>query len=228
MTLVGDRIGIISLGLSCQTSFQLRTTKDLISENWRRDLSYQSSFFNWLLCDSAGLARFIEDYAGRGLSPGDIVRNASEIEPLQVRDYRIWLWHEKWTEPVSDEDLCRITSKYDYLLRKFWGLRSLRRRHFIISNCQNNLDAVINFRNLFRFNMAPDDARRIEGAIDYAFPRGKNIFHYACYPERVENNGPIGYYQMPRDDSQWKGSTENWCGFLNARLARRPRWLEKG
>ncbi|MGE5269863.1 MAG: hypothetical protein ACM3JG_09360 [Thiohalocapsa sp.] len=226
MTLVGDRIGIISLGLSCQTAFQLWATKDLISANWRRELAYESCFFNWLLCDCTGLARFIEDYAGRGLAPGDIMRNASETEPLQVRDYRIWLWHEKWVEPVGDEDLRRITLKYDYLLQKFWSLRSLRLRHFIISNCQSNLNDVINFRNLFRFNLSPADASRIESAIDDAFPRGKNIFHYACYRERIENDGPIGYYPMPQDDSEWKGSTENWCGFLSARLARRPGWLK--
>jgi hypothetical protein len=227
MTVVGKRSGVISLGLGCQTAFQLLQNKDFIGTRLGENLQYQSSFFNWLLSDSSGIASFIEEYAGKGLSGGDLVRSRAPESPLQVAHYRLWLWHEKESGSVCDEDLGRITSKYDYLLRKFWSFRNLYHRYFIIGNSQNNLEEVAaSYGHIFQVNLSEHQISRIERAVNSAFPGGRNTFYYVCYPERTDSCVREAYYAMPRDSSEWTGSTENWRSFLDVSLPRPANWLE--
>ena len=222
MTLVGPHTAVISLGVSCQTSYQLHQNKELVSHLVGEPLEYESSFFNWLISDCRGIATFLRAFAGRGLAYGDIVRDDREewrFEPLQVADHRIWLWHGKPCGETSDEDLAMFTAKYHHLARKLWALRAKRRRIFVVSNCQNNLDDTLaRHCHLFQFASSPAEISSIEAAVHAAFPSGENRFIYAFYPDCTKDLAASLYHPMPRDGSAWEGSCEAWGELLRTKL----------
>lgn len=182
----------------------------MLSELLSQNLEYHSSFLNWVICTTDGAAEFFERYSNNRFSVSDLVIDYR----LEIPKSQIWIMHDHPREGshFTQEDLERIASKFEYMRRKLFDLRGMKRRIFVICNCDNNLTEHYMW-NDGRMDFSFDRQRlnRLKYAIDYGFPHGENRLVVTGRRDRVDKvDWSYGTAILDPDNSDWQGDDGQW------------------
>lgn len=143
MSLLGEHCAIVSLGMSCQTSHQLRRHADLLKVLLEDSTLEPSSMpFDNVIAPPSGAAALLS--WRRFLPPiGELVANPV---PFWAGP-NIYFWHDFVTARPGEYEMSRsgfeiFSSKLAHKAQKFEQLAARRRVICVISNTQGNLGGI--------------------------------------------------------------------------------------
>jgi len=170
MSAVGDGFAVISIGVSCQTSMQIRYHSKLISElsgaNVDSDnefLSAKSLPFDWRVVP---VPAFIRMAGRRAVFPPtlDEVSHASTGTATWEGGY---FWHDQIDESTFET----VVAKYRHTEDRLFATTG--RRVFVLSNTQNDLELTSATHGI-DFSFREDAVHSVLDAIATLFPDGTN------------------------------------------------------
>ncbi|TNC12760.1 hypothetical protein FF100_13940 [Methylobacterium terricola] len=140
MSAFGQRTAIISLGVSCQTAWQIDRHVDLLSSLTGEPLTRATGPFDWLIMPPRSFASWMRAGGRFPDHPREIVCHPNFYWPA----HNLHFWHEFTRDDVIalDETFEATRAKFAYLLDRFAELKRFRRCLFFVSNTQANLDVV--------------------------------------------------------------------------------------
>jgi hypothetical protein len=175
MSAFGTETAIISLGVSCQTAWQIDRHVDLLSDLLGEPLVKATGPFDWLIMPPASFASWM---GAGGLfpdHPGEIVVHPNFYWPR----HNLHFWHEFTRDGVValDETFAQTKMKFTYLLDRFSGLKTFRRCLIFVSNTQSNLDEVVRVSPTMNFHFGREAMAALTQAVrDTIGPAGEIHF----------------------------------------------------
>lgn len=230
MALLGKTLAVVSLGISCQTTFQLERAKARISAAHGEDLVELSMPFDWRIVgpvDVAGMLKDAEFY------PEDQTELTGERRRYWKRR-RCWFWHDKW------DDFGRFRAKQAHLVDNWRKIPETRRQVFIASNTQNNLPQKREEVGGFDVRVRLEDLFALQARLEVLFPAPElhfvtraplmvdlQAFGFQGIRERehwvkvasMARDG-VHLHQVGLDRSQWSGDNGAWDSILDRIMAR--------
>lgn len=211
---------LVSLGMSCQTTHQLRRLTDLQQES---DLSSElitpSGPFDWLICPPASAIDLLHKRIPEFTKSSIHIRKG---RPYWA-DLNIYFWHSFLVtdqgERFLDIDATfeREIKRWRYLRDQFSRLDPSR-TVFIISNTQNNLETEVfdkSERDQYHFTNTELDALR-HSLAEYFCTKANDI-HLEIVTREERSSGleargvtKKGVSFLPLDQNEWKGSKQSW------------------
>jgi hypothetical protein len=174
-------LSIISLGVSCQTSFQIRHHAGLIGRLTGETIEIEgeelegSTFpFDWRImaadafCSMAEKGRFFPE------SPVELSNRIGQWPanlPARWDDNGSYFWHDFKLTPDTwnaEQTFDAIAAKYRYTIDKF--LNRTKRSVFILSNTQNNLEAAVSDVTGLDFDFDRRMIDRVKHSLEMLFP----------------------------------------------------------
>lgn len=214
MSVIGSETAIVSLGMSCQSAYQIRRHAELISSCLKGGEALEASRlpFDWLICPPSSARRILED--GRFFPNHS---DALEIKHAPYwRDYDTHFWHD-FLDGDRNYDLPQnfrgTQEKYERLAEKFHALGKLRRLVFVLSNSQNNLEFVANRILAPKKRISAAQIEELCDTTDRFFGRRCEyivVTHSTrldCDPDRDN----VEVYRIDRDPSEWRGEPRMWA-----------------
>lgn len=223
MSAVGSEVAVVSLGMACQSSRQIRRhvplLRKLIGDKSLRESSLP---FDWLICPPESAARILEDSARFPETPDEIQYQGGWP---WWKKYNAYFWHEflrKGEHVPIAEGFENSRSKFLHLWDKFTDLANVPRRIFVLSNTQNNLVKVREWTGTIdpQFNQEPIE--QLIRAVNLRLPAGKNEFVVVSYQSRVQkrlflSSGQFEFIEEDRTD--WEGSDNEWTTIFQKTVA---------
>jgi hypothetical protein len=193
VSIAGDGLAVISLGVSCQTAMQIRAHIRLITELAgvgiaTPDINVDiSSFpFDWRIMPAKGFCTMAAEGEFFPASMDD-VRHAPPLPPAWAK-HECFLWHD-FLVAESSYDVPRMfqhdRAKHAYKMQKLMAL--MGRRIFILSNTQNNLDGKATVTGL-DFSLSRADVQKVKEAIADMFPSGSHELIVVTRLDRAMDN----------------------------------------
>lgn len=230
MSLVGKDVAIVSLGMSCQITYQLRKHAGLLAElTGDPDLREVGMPFDWVIRPPMNTVRAIQELLFFPESRHEITLN-NKI-PYWAKNSTLY-WHDfngiEGTDVIdvaSEEfasDFDEAVQKYQHVTESFEALRSKKRNIFIISNVQNNLEEHDRNFGGIDYLLNKDNLGATAAAIAQRFPECSNEFLVVSYKDRIAPdiklpNTLVALFS--RDASEWEGSDANWGRLFRAYFA---------
>ena len=205
MTLVGQRTAIVSLGISCQTTHQLRTHRALLGALLGEELAVARMPFDWMIAPLGATAAMIRhgDYYPRTMSDLDW-----RTHPYWPR-YECYFWHEE----LAFDHPGRFMLRAEAASARMEALGAMERRIFIVSNSQNALlgiDTEVGGLD-YRFGDAGLDA--LQQVLDERFGASEL---YAIGYAALDDAAPGRVLHVTPDGSTWRGDEAQWAPLLRA------------
>jgi hypothetical protein len=228
MSLLGSKVGVISLGMSCQSAHQIELHAKLIAELAGDRSAKLSRFpFDNIICSPQAAGRMLEADRFHPESPDDVAISESGGTWKEMGAH---YWHEfrpirsgilrrKKMDPAAS--FKRLTGKYRHTAGKFRQLASLERLIFVISNSQNNLDMVARTTGNLDFVLDRNMINHLADQTDAYFGRACE-YVFATYPERVRGSAErsnVCVYELAPDGSEWMGDPAQWAALFRKVLA---------
>jgi hypothetical protein len=225
LSIVGAHTGIISLGMSCQTTYQIRQHASLISSfiGTGEALREESLPFDWLICPPGSASRMLDQ---RVFFPDDLAGLSLNGAPFWQR-FNTYFWHDFVAGPGQYElasSFEGVKGKYEHLARKFRGLSRIDRLVMVISNSQNNLEMVSERTRTIAKEMRAADIERLRSAADDFFARSCEYI-VVTHDDRLDRDpcgDTIATYRIAKDSSEWRGDKEQWAGVFADYFGRWP------
>ena len=221
MSVVGEKLAVVSLGSSCQSAHQVKQNAGMLSALTGDALAPKRFPFDWLICPPGRTAAWIRS--------GDrFPRSPVELSPYRHKGTFLWerrgafFWHDFRQQKVVDVegtfDLTR--GKYDRFFNSFDDLRNRERIVFILSNTQNNLVSVLG-KDYEKggFVFTPENIRAVKQGAEDALGRSCEML-VVTYDARsvpaLESlpDERITVAKIKPDGSEWKGDDATWRGLL--------------
>lgn len=199
---------IVSLGMSCQSSRQIRTSLDVLSAALGEPIERERHFFDGLIAPVGGIAALFENdfplFTRDEIEPGP---GHPTWQPYGIR----FLHHFREEDEDADIDahIDEELSRFGYLREKFADLTNRRRVVFVISNSQNNLTEVADETEMGSIAFHPGELSRLQKAVDRFLGRACEYL-VVSYPDR---HGGISHPELTvlePDDSEWTGDKAQW------------------
>ncbi|MDA0189970.1 MAG: hypothetical protein OSW77_06480 [Proteobacteria bacterium] len=218
MSVRGNALSIVSLGMSCQTAYQIKRQAALLTHlTGAADLRPLTLPFDWVI-----------------RSPGDTVGaiEALSFYPESVREMtlndgipywarrRTFYWHD-FDSPDFAPHFDEVAGKYRHLTDNFVGLGTCRRNVFVISNVQNNLELHATRTGCIDIFLDADTLRATPQAIARRFPASRNEFLVVSYRDRIAPGIDLPDTRIalfPRDPSEWEGADALWASIFRTVL----------
>lgn len=225
MSAIGSGSWVISIGMSCQSAMQIRRQAGLLSRLLGEPLKLSTFPFDWLILPPEGFCSLLggEEQARFPAGPADL-----EHQPQMGPNALFWprhgfyFWHDFY-EKGQPLDLAgqfeTVRAKYAYQWEKL--LRPPARRVFVLSNTQNNLDALA-ARSGLSFTLDGARIGAVQAALEARFPSGgSNELIVAAYADRLADD-PAGWpqacptkcYVLEPDESGFGGCDRQWAALL--------------
>ncbi|WP_417685568.1 hypothetical protein [Roseibium sp.] len=209
MSVGSPNTAIVSLGMSCQSARQIRSSVEIMSDALAEEFVPERHFFDGLISPIAGMAQLFED--------GFPIFKRGDITPgpghPTWQPYGIRFLHHFRAEPGGNADIAahfdEDLSRFSYLRDKFVALKKRHRVVFVISNSQNNLDEVARDTGIERLHFDRGELERLQKAVDAFMGR-------ACEYLVVSHPKRHGGVELPHlaileaDDSEWTGDKKQW------------------
>lgn len=226
MSLLGTKIGVVSLGMSCQSAHQIEHHARLIAQLTGDSSAKISRFpFDNLICPPQSAVRMLQ---------ADRFHPAS-MEDLTVGEGAYWremdahFWHEfrpkrtglfrrKIMDPVKA--FSALMQKYQHTGTKFRALSSIPRLVFVISNSQNNLEMVSRVTGNVDVML---DLAQVDALADQTDAYLGRVCEYvvASYPDRITGHSSrsnVSVFALKPDDSEWMGDPAQWAALFQTAL----------
>ena len=230
MSLLGKTLAVVSLGISCQTTFQLLRAKARISAAHGEDLVEASMPFDWRIVGPADVAGMLKDDE---FYPKDQAELTLDRRRYWARR-RCWFWHDKW------DDFGRFRSKQDHLVENWRKVPATRRQVFIASNTQNNLPAKRAEAGGFDVTTRLEDLFALQARLEVLFPAPElhfvtraplmvdlQAYGFTGIREREHHvrvasmsREGVHLHQVGLDRTQWSGDDAAWDSVLDRIMAR--------
>ena len=199
---------IVSLGMSCQSSRQIRTHVETFSELLDQTFEPTRHFFDGLISPIPGLAALFEEgfplFSRDSIQPGP---GYPTWMPYGIR----FLHHFREEEGAPDIDRffeCE-RSRFGYLRAKFMRLAEAERLIFVISNSQNNLSEVAFQSQIPCIAFNQSQLERLMKAVDNFLDR-RCEYLVVSHPERHGGVRDADIHVMKADESEWTGDKTQW------------------
>ncbi|MBO0345829.1 hypothetical protein J0X15_11415 [Roseibium sp. CAU 1637] len=219
MSAGSDTTAIVSLGMSCQSARQIRTSIEVLSEVLAQAFQPERHFFDGLVAPVAGLAQLFED----GFPLFDRVAIVDGPGHPTWNPYEIRFLHHFRPEPEAAADIDgwfeNELSRFTHLRAKFERLRQRERLIFVISNSQNNLDLVARDTGIEKLDFDADELKRLQVAVDGFFGRACEYL-VVSHPERHGGTELPELRILQADDSEWTGDKRQWRELFRDYLAK--------
>ncbi len=199
---------IVSLGMSCQSSRQIRTSLDTLSTALGETFERERHFFDGLIAPVDGMAALFEDdfplFQRDQIEPGP---GHPTWQPYGIR----FLHHFRTDDEDADIDahFDEERSRFGYMREKLADLANRRRVVFVISNSQNNLAEVAAETGMGSIAFKTGELNRLQTAVDRFLGRSCEYL-VVSYPDR---HGGITHPELTvlrPDDSEWTGDKAQW------------------
>lgn len=222
MSAGSSHTAIVSLGMSCQSARQIRTSMDVLGAALGETIERERHFFDGLIAPVGGMAALFEDgfpvFDRERIEPGP---GHPTWQPYAIR----FLHHFRAEGGAADIDahFDEEQSRFSYLREKFARLSDRRRVVFVISNSQNNLAEVARETEIGSIAFDQGELARLQTAVDRFLGRPCEYL-VASYPDR---HGGIAHPQLTilqPDGSEWTGDKAQWRALFNDYFGR-PRRL---
>ena len=215
MSVVSPKVAIVSLGMSCQTTWQIQANAPLLAALLQiaEPFAQGGMPFDWLISPPASVAGML---AGRRLFPASADELRLNFAPYWPQ-HNVYYWHD-FRLPGGGYDLAagfsEATAKYQYLLNKFANLSHVERRIFVIANTQNNLDQVAQATGTVKDRLYSADIVELCDTTDRFFSM-ECEYIVVSYPDRLDravDRQNIKTYCLAKDTSDWQGDCLQWAG----------------
>lgn len=218
MSVGGKHTAIVSLGMSCQSARQIRTSIEVLNAALGEVLEPERHFFDGLISPIAGLALLFEN--------GFPIFERSQIavgpghptwQPYGIR----FLHHfrEEGGEADIDRHFETDLARFTHLRNKFVGLGQRKRIVFVISNSQNNLAEVAADTRMETITFDPQELHRLQCAVDRYLEKPCEYL-ILSHPERHGGSDIPELKVLEADDSEWTGDKAQWRALFQEYLAR--------
>ncbi|MTI00649.1 hypothetical protein [Roseibium sp. RKSG952] len=208
MSAGGENTAIVSLGMSCQSARQIRTSIDVLSAALGEQVKPNRSFFDGLIAPIGGMCRLFEDgfpiFSREQILPGP-------GEPTW-QPYGIRFLHHFRDEAGTADVLVHFEenlSRFSYLRQKFLRLRDRARVIFVVSNTQNNLPDVAQKTDIPAIAFSDRELERLQRAVDGFMGRSCEYL-IVSYPSRYKGRSLPDLHLLAPDDSEWTGDKTQW------------------
>lgn len=213
--LIGNKIGIASVGISCQTENQIADHHVQIGRLAGDVLEHKGGPFDWVLAGTNSVASMIES---GWFFPAEVDEIAADMVKFGYkkpywRRFGVHFWHEsadRWDD---------FTSKRGHLVANFDRFRDVARRVFIISNTQNNILRALSDREPIETRLFWGDIVDLSDVLQRRFgPSELHVVTRDGLDDPIRPNRPpigprpaITVHKIGRDGSQWAGNGRAWA-----------------
>jgi len=221
MSVVGEKLAVVSLGSSCQSAHQIKQNAGMLSALTGEALTPKRFPFDWLICPPGRTAAWIR-------SGERFPRSPVELSPYRQEGTFLWerrgafFWHDFRQQKMVDvEGTFSLTrDKYHRFFNSFDDLRRRERVVFVVSNTQNNLMSVLgeDYRK-GGFTFTPENTRAVKQSAEDALGKPCEML-VVTYAERsvpaLESAADerIEVVRIEPDASEWKGNDAAWRALL--------------
>ncbi|TAM95935.1 MAG: hypothetical protein EPN45_21960 [Rhizobiaceae bacterium] len=221
MSVVGEKLAVVSLGSSCQSAHQIKQNAAMLSALAGDELTPKRFPFDWVICPVARTGEWIR-------SSDRFPQSPMELSPYKQDGTFHWkkqgmfFWHDfRQQKAVDVEGTFSLTrDKYDRFFNSFDDLRKRERVIFVVSNTQNNLVSVLGDdyqKGCFTFT--PENTRAVKQSAEVALGKPCELL-VVTYDERsvpALESLPEERMTIARirpDDSEWKGDDATWSALF--------------
>ena len=230
MSLVGKKIAVVSLGMCCQATFQIRHHAKLLASLGEDATAVISGMpFDGLICPPPSAARMLKEDKFYPADLGELTVS----EGAYWEDFNVYYWHEfrpGKLDPIIgrkinvEKSYRVLREKYQHMADKFRRLSEVERLIFVICNTQNNLPLVAELTGTVspRVDLASIDGLAAQGDAFFGRPCE---YVFATYPDwasgqSARNN--VTVHELSRDKSDWQGDPAQWARVFKDTFARAP------
>jgi hypothetical protein len=220
MSLMGDKVAVVSLGMCCQSTFQIRHHAKLIAELSGDPTAKISGMpFDGLICSPEAAIKMLRE---KRFYP-ERMNELTILEGAYWKEVDAHFWHEFRASKkgllnrgkLDPERAYRdLVEKYSYMSAKFCGLSTVPRLIFVICNTQNNLPLVAKLTGTVDYVLDLESICDLAAQTDEFFGR-RCEYVFATY-EKWARGVPVGdnvsIYRLSPDDSDWQGDPAQWEG----------------
>jgi hypothetical protein len=215
MSVIGRNVGVLGVGMSCQTSFRIKAEAGLIARLTGDDAVLPvSTPFDWTVASPAAVGRLFD--------MDRFVPEAAELSLVEGRlawkDAGVFYWHEK--SGLSPAAVASFREKYAYREANLRRFRSVRQLFIVISNVQNDLDSLARSTGS-DIQLNRTALRELHRALRLWFRRRFN-YVVVSRPDRIRAQPFTGLTLVGSEGSSWKGDPQEWRGLLKQSLAPAP------
>ncbi|MDQ3245390.1 MAG: papain-like cysteine peptidase [Pseudomonadota bacterium] len=211
MSAIGNRIAIVSLGLSCQTSRQIDIHVELLGRlTGDRTLKQASLPFDWLISTARGLAGMLED---RSFLPQTEAGFCADHGRLRLRAHDVIYWHESRSLAQAGDPAFRdIQAKFEHTSARFKQIADADRVVAVISDTQPNLPSIEKRWQFRLVDTTPQEADSLRATFAKFLGRPVEMLMVSrnARPNLQPPQG-FAYYHMVPEREGWIGNREQWA-----------------
>lgn len=219
MSLLGVKTAVVSLGMSCQSSYQIELHAKLIGRLCGDSAAKASRFpFDNIICPPRSAMRMlcVDRFHPESIDDLTVSGGGGYWGEMDAH-----YWHEcgpirsslslrKIMNPQKSFE--RLVTKYAHTARKFRQLSKTQRLVFVISNSQNNLDMVARTIGDFDFVLKLNEVDALAERADAYFGRPCE-YVIATYSDRAtgqSRRSNVSVHHLSPDGSEWRGDPAQW------------------
>lgn len=206
MTAIGRRAAVVSLGLSCQTAFQVRRHAPLLRSLLDDELRVVRSPFDWMIVPLLSSAAMIAagEFFPRSMAELDWCRHP------YWRRYDCFFWHD---DDVFDNP-GRFIGRFAASSANLERLHAVPRRIFIVSNGQNSLPHLASSVGGLPIRFTDGGVAALADAIEARW--GASELYLLGCSSLNECKNRSGFAALTPDDTVWEGHDGQWRDILSA------------
>ncbi len=210
-----EKKAVVSLGMSCQTTHQLRRLTSAESQQTTTQIAALSGPMDWLICPPHSTIQLLKHRFP------DFTKDDIQIRKGRAywSEFNLYFWHSFLVDDGEQRQVCidktfeNELSRWRYLRDRFSTLNPTQ-TVFVLSNTQNNLRTEV-FReteqNQYRFT--PELLEELHWSLAGFFSTAISNIHLEVITrtDLTDNIESCAYgYLLPHDQHEWKGSNKSW------------------
>ena len=219
MSAIGQKLAVVSLGMSCQSAWQIDLNVNVIELVSGDSVAKSRLPIDWLICSPDSVGQMLRSDVFFPPS-----REQFTVSPRPCWEERdVYFWHEFKRRQSGLARLLgnrfdikggyeSVRQKYRYLAEKFRALKELERLVFVISNTQNNLTDVQKETGIIEYVLDLDEVARLCDECDRYFER-RCEYLFVTYDERVRGHSDrnnLAIFKLEPDETEWVGDQAQW------------------
>ena len=211
MSALGDRIAIVSLGLSCQSSRQIDGHIPLLRElSGDSGLEKVSLPFDWLISTSRGLTGMLAD---RSFFPETHAELCADQYRLRLRAHDILYWHEsRLFAHEGHPGFETAKAKFRHTSSRFEQISKTDRVVAVLSDTQANLPSISEQWNVRLTDTGLDEVEELRSEFASFLGRGVDLLMVSRTPRPdFPQRSDFAYYHMVPEAEGWAGNSRHWA-----------------
>lgn len=220
MSAIGERMAVVSLGLSCQTSRQIDGHVPLLRKLTGDETIDKASLpFDWLISTPHGL----ESLIGSGtFFPEDPAALYDDHGRLRSREHELLYWHvSRHASRVGHPSFDDARSKFAHTSGRFGAISKLDRVIAVVSDTQGNLPWVQDEWKVPLLDTTPAQAEQLRRTFADFLGRPVDLLMVSrnARPD-FEQRADFAYYHMVPEPEGWAGSGRDWAAVFQDYFSR--------